>query len=88
MRRKRKGKWERLLERYVRFMEFRHGMKLEFLVYRTKIERWGLRWNRSGFRYDAYVRISGAITIPPYIASCSGSRFADSKTDSGRNSGS
>ena len=77
MRRKRKGKRERLLERYVRFMESRHGVGIEFWVDRTEIERWGLRWNRSGSRYVAYVKIPGTEIIPPCIVSFTGSRRSD-----------
>ena len=73
MRRKRKGKRERLLERYVRFMESRHGAEIEFRVDRTEIERWG-RWNRSGSRYVAYVRIPGTGMV---LASFTRSRRSD-----------
>ena len=69
MRRKWKGKWERLLERYVRSMEFRHGVEIEFHVDRIEISRWGLRWNRSRSHYVAYVKFPGTGIIPPYITS-------------------
>ena len=77
MKRKRKGKWERLLERYVRSIEFRRGTEIEIRISRTEFERRGLRWNRSGSHYVAYVKIPGTEIMPPCVVSFTGSRRSD-----------
>ena len=72
MRKKRRGKREKLLERYLRFLEFRFGGTAESGIKRIKSGIWGLRWPRGRRGYCAWYRFSSKIMAFPYATEAFG----------------